>query len=562
MNEFCMPLLLRDFALSGATGTLTVRAPHPAALVGTVLFEDGVVVFARTRPEKDPTGELFMELLADAGIGTDEEDRERYEQQVAQTVVDMFHWQSAEASFHDGMGIERWPRIPLAAASLFRDGLRSVEDQALVERWVGDLDQVVGIGEDPFELAHALSSSPAPSTLLDRAERHATLRDLIAGEGGTRDDALRLVAALLFGGALEVRYAPAGAELWVGAPDSVPEGPEPAATLPFDPAEAASFWYLIESKQRAVAEAVDHYAFLEVGRRASHGDIRDAYDTLVSALDPAWARDSSSGVAEFEAEIARVRAAADRAFDVLGDPSSRSRYDEELARREQERGLRVEAPQRPVTAPLPTPSVAPRPVAPTAPLHRPQAPPLNPPLAASVPAASPVVEVAACAASGQSSVPSRPEHDANAARFVLGKVAADLPAPTLSAGDWLMRGKAYASAGDHSRAVHAFELALQGFPDEPLVHLLLGRSLRHLPDCLERAEESLMRASRLAPLSHVPQLELGLYYKSVGRPAEARTALSAALQLGPDDPRAIRALAELDDQQRRSNGLLGRLLHR
>lgn len=492
-NDFCIPQLLREFALRQATGTLLVRAPYPAALLSTVLFEEGVVVFAKTRHEQDPTGDLFLEILEVPSVSEDAEEHLWYENQVAQTVLDLFNWGSAEFDFHDGIGLNRWPRLPLPVGDLFLRGLRAVRDTSRVEAWIGDLDRVLGPGPDPFGFFETATLTPEEVFFATRFDRRTSLRDMLSCGYVEREKALRLVAAFLFAGVLETVDVQATRPL----AEQQPVAPPPAPA--YDPALVARFWYVAESKLRALEDGADHYALLEVGRRATQYEVDAAYEEHVRA----FTTNPPPGVAEhFGLELDRILSALASARAVLLDPAARAEYDRELAAHD--RGVRVDGNGK-QTATFGEHSSSP------SPRER----------------AEPVAEPAVT-------------------KVVLGRVTAAAEMPSLTPEEWIERAKQYIGVSDYERAVQALERAIEGLPGDPLAHLLLGRALSSLPDQLARAEGALARAAALAPRAATPHVELGRFYRRVGRLDEARASFELALTLRPDDEKARAALAEVE----------------
>jgi Flp pilus assembly protein TadD len=130
------------------------------------------------------------------------------------------------------------------------------------------------------------------------------------------------------------------------------------------------------------------------------------------------------------------------------------------------------------------------------------------------------------------------------------------PAPTAS--DWFTRGNQFAASGDYQRAALAYERGLSVAPDNPALHLALGRALAHLPSKRGRAEEVLRKAVELAPFSSRPYTELGLLYQAAGRKDVARKFLEKALSIKPNDILARKTLDELDGDSK-SGGLLKKL---
>ena len=351
-SEFCMPMYLRQWAQERVTGTLTVVSRDPDPSVATVLIEDGSVIFATSRRRRDPTGELFLELFHVPELDPENADEiARIRRQVIRVVAELFNTPVADATYTDGIHLSRWPKMSLSVGSVLLTGMRHVRDSQRVASWIGSPDQVFVTTKDPFSFFN-VELTPDEAFFLTRIADRVRLEDLLSMTILDRNHALRLVAALLFAGAIE----------------PVEEFPEPIAESrstvsnappPIDPNEAAIFWYRVEEKLNDIGRGVDHYGLLEVNRSESTQNIRDRYESLAREFHPDRYRFLAPAGINVEGQLDTIFDAMTTAFIVLTNPKYREIYDRQLAEQRSAGAVRVPAP---TVAPKPAPPrVAPPP---------------------------------------------------------------------------------------------------------------------------------------------------------------------------------------------------------
>lgn len=520
-TEFCMPALLRKWALERTTGTLTVSAPHPAEVVATVLVENGGVVFATVRNRRDPTGELYLMLFQAPDIDSvDPDEAAIVRAQVTTVVADLFDWAVAEIHFQDGINLIRWPHVELSHADLMLAGMRRVTDVGRVRKWLGDRDQVFVRSDDPFKLLRGASLRPEEAYLISRVEEPMTVDEICESAGMDGDIVVRTVAALLFLGVLE----PAAISRQVR--EAVPH-PKPQPTV--DPAEAARFWYQVENKLRAVEAGIDYYGLLEVERRAPLSEIEHRYNELTRSFHPEWYKHLAPLYADVDGKLDAIFKSLTAAYAVLSNPVNRQAYDRMLAGAEKQGAIRVDVPtQGRRTAPLEQQRQAPRPAEPPTPARsQPSAPPPSP--------------------SPQKAAPLAGERDA------------EQKVPELTPAEWYKRGLEFLNKKDYDRAVSAFERGLALKPQNAQLHSALGRALTLQGTKPKRAEEVLRRAIHLAPFSATPLVELGMLYLRTGRKDDAKTCFEQALTIKPDESRAQAALEQIKGAPGGTSALLKKL---
>lgn len=522
-----MPMYLRQWAQERVTGTLSVVSSEPDPSVSTILIEDGAVIFATSRRRRDPTGELFLELFHVPELDPENADEiARIRRQVMRVVAELFNTPVADVRYTDGIHLSRWPKMSLSVGSLLLAGMRQVRDGERIQSWIGSPDQVFVTTSDPFSFFN-VELSPDEAFFLTRVSDRVRLEELLSMAILDRDHALRLVAALLFSGAIEpVEDFPVAAE-------TAPAGTPPA----IDPAEAALFWYRVEEKLADIGRSVDHYGLLEVGRSESSERIRAQYESMARDFHPDRYRFLAPAGVNLEGQLDTIFDAMTTAFVVLTNPRYREIYDRQLVDQRSNEAVRV----------VPTP--VPRAGAPKAPPSRPAPVVHEPPGKAFVP--NPLPNTA------RTETPRRP------APTPAASPSASLPTGQLSPSELVERGVAWAASGDHERAVKALERAILVSPENPRLHMALGHSLVRIPSQRRRAEHVLMQCIEMSPFAVQPIVDLATLYLETGRTDDAKAMLKRAVAIKPND-RAVRELqSSLGSQDARgASGLLRRFFHK
>jgi hypothetical protein len=191
--DFCMPRLLRDWALARTTGTLTVTAPEPSDAVCTVLVEEGSVVFATRRSRRDPTGELFLEIFqVPAYDGEDADEVDIIRSQIMRVITDLFNWKSADVRFRGDIGLTRWPSLDLPLADLMRCGMLGISETDRVRSWLGSTQRRFVRSDDPFGM-FLLPLDENEEAVLAHIDTPRTVDELVETCGVTEELVIRLL---------------------------------------------------------------------------------------------------------------------------------------------------------------------------------------------------------------------------------------------------------------------------------------------------------------------------------------------------------------------------------
>jgi hypothetical protein len=663
-NEFCMPLVVRQCLRERITGTLIVSQPEFAARK-SLYVENGAVVFASSQNGNDlfgerlvrwgvitraqledalarsgQTGEKLGRALVALSVLNPSDVRLGVQRLITERVAEVFDWTSAHILFEDNLPNKGEPAIATTPEMLLLRGVQHVGDTERVRRWLGDIEQVFVPIPDPFRFFDLVSLRPEEAFIISRLDQPITPREILTLGAFDEQLVLRVVCALRFAGVLEPAPNPTKKVFWLGdgvtfdqlvtrkSPHTPPaengsNTPKPPEKPLIDPAEAARICFLVEEKIGAIADGADHYAILEVERRAQSDRIKSSYRELAKTFHP----DRHAQLVGFDADIkdrlSRIFDALTRAYSTLSNSTERATYDAELQKREHDSGVKSPGashsppPSRP-TAPPPRPApqgTVPKPIVPSPP--KPIVPPtpktISPPPRTVVPPPKPIMSRQATPKPTpppdhlkRPSSPSPNERSATrttAAPSVYEKQTPSrssersgrgdsyppvsktpqgsqrsgpqiditerfVPEPT--AVELVARGDEFAANGDHSQAARAFRKASELEPDDAYIHLALGRSLAHMKGYLKEAEKALLRAIELDSTNARPLVALAKLYLSYGRRRDARELALRALAEDPDSVEAQDLVGSLPDRDPKPNepklpdepGILRRLFKR
>jgi tetratricopeptide (TPR) repeat protein len=627
--EFCMPLVVRQCLRERVTGTLIVTR-REGAVEKSLYVENGSVVFATSRNGADllgerlvgwgvisrsqleeglgrlhETGEKLGRALVGLSILTPAEVRASVQRLITERVAEVFDWTTGEVLFDENLPGRGEPAIATTPEMLLLRGVQNVTDTERVRRWLGDLEQLFVPIPEPFRFFDELSLRPEEAYIISRLDQPLTPREILSLGSFDENLVLRVVCALRFAGVLEPAPNPTRKVFWLGdgvtfdqlvtriaartAPPPNGSAHKVEVERPtVDTTEAARVCFLVEEKLGAIADGADHYAVLEVERRAPADRIKSSYRELAKTFHPDRHAQLAGYDANIKERLSRVFDALTRAYTLLSNAGDRAAYDAELQKRDQQSAVKSPVQThtvpiarsspplpRPGTQPPPKPSAPPlKPVMPPPP--KPLSPPPPKPLS---PRPIPLTRPPSADSSRTSarSVPNEvrernPRQDAPAvgdgdrggrqSRTTdsvpsRGETKRDAPlvdlsakfAPEPTSGDLFARGDEFASKGEHSQAARAYRKALEADPENANIHAALGRSLSQLKGYHKEAEKSLMRSIELDPTNARHLVALAKLYRSFGRRRDARELATRALESDPASVEAQDLVGSLPDRE-------------
>lgn len=448
-------------------------------------------------------------------------------------------------------------RMPIA--DLLLEGIRTTRDSGRVADWLGGRDDVLELVTNPFSRFSESALGPSEGYFLSRIDRPMSVQEMLDEAAIDTEVVLRIVCAMRYAGVL----IPVSTEsAWSGdrgafaasshaGPEAVPEAVNVA-----DTDELARAFYLVEEKLRSVQAGADHYAILEVERRASVDRIKAGYRELAKTFHP----DRHAQLAAFDEDIKsrleEIFTALTTAYSVLGNQKEREAYDAKLHKTDQASGVRAPGSQPVIPTPKPPP---PRPAPPPPPpepepkptvAKGPVRPPMPIPVVSPIPKApKPPPSAAKAAEPGSVDTPKRPAPPTPPASEAPSSKPAPpvVPAakPTVQPDALYDHGAAYAESGDWERAVQALKRGIEAAPEDARMHAKLGEALASLHGLNKLAEASLRKSLELDSNCAERYVEVADVYLRFDRPEDARTLFKRAFLIDPENAAARAALVRM-----------------
>lgn len=546
-NQACsLPVHLRRCLLDRVTGSLTLLR-QDGSVAARLRVDDGMIV--------------GVELVSSPGA-----DGGQSKADVRSAIEPLFELPDMPATL-ESIAADANQDSHLPIADVLLEGIKSAKDTQRVTSWLGDLNDALELVSNPFARFSESALGPAEGYFLSRIDRSMTVQEMLDEAGIDADLALRIVCAMRYAGVL---VPVSGGKPWTGDRESYAP-PSPAGPVPVpetekhdgaDADELAQAFYLVEEKLRSVQAGADHYAILEVERRASVDKIKAGYRELAKTFHP----DRHAQLAAFDADIKsrleEIFTALTNAYSVLGNAKEREAYDAKLHKTDQASGVRAPTSQPVIPTPKPPPprppppappppepkpSVAKGPVKPPMPIpvvspvpRAPKPPPssANAPPTAPKPAEARPVEPQSRQAPPKSGPTDAPEQKPAAPKAPPAK-------PTVQPDALYDHGTAYAESGDWERAVQALKRGIEAAPEDARMHAKLGAALASLHGLNKLAEASLRKALELDSNSADRFVEVADVYLRFDRPEDARTLFKRAYLIDPENAAARSALDKL-----------------
>jgi hypothetical protein len=221
--------------------------------------------------------------------------------------------------------------INVTTASLLAAAVRTMKSEETVKQLIPDLNKYVWTAQDPLLLHQQLHLTSHEGYLLSRVNGTSTasqLQRLVPLPGG---GFYRALAVLLVAGVLELR-------------DTFPARPLEPAKVEAQPKASEEDLYTAEEKREyenvvklaAEIKYKDLYARLETSSGATQDEIHSRYLELVKLYHPDRARHEH--LRSLRNELAAIYSAVQEAYETLGKPEQRGRYEKGLlAPREEEK---------------------------------------------------------------------------------------------------------------------------------------------------------------------------------------------------------------------------------
>lgn len=530
-HAICLPAHLRRCLVDKVTGILSLKGPDADAVV-TIAVDAGVVVRIQLSPDSDTSAPTDVRSLLEP----------------------LFSLADMPASFEARSSVDH-ASSTLPLADVLLDGIKSVADTSRVSKWLGRREDVLERVSNPYERFSESTLGPTEGYFLSRIEQPMSIQSMLDDAAIDPDLALRIVCGMRYAGVLT---AVDESRPWIGTRGSFDSQDSPEIDSPsYDGTgsdELAQAFHLVEEKLRSVQSGADHYAVLEVERRASIDRIKASYRELAKTFHP----DRHALLARFDADIKSrlevIFTAVTTAYSTLSNAKDRDAYDTKLHKTDQASAFKapvaspsVPKPKPPPPPPPPVPE--PQVVAPPKPVKGPIKPPMPIPVVAPLPRRPkppPASEKPKAAA------PPPPKAQPEGWKDVTDDVTPPKPVvpvparkPTVEPDALYDHGTAYAESGDWERAVQALKRGIDAAPEDARMHAKLGAALASLHGLNKLAEASLRKSLELDSNSAERYVEVAEVYLKFDRPDDAKTLFKRAFLIDSENVEARIALGKM-----------------
>lgn len=347
-----LPTLLGELLIEGKSGVLRLAKGDQAQ---DLCVRRGRIAGVRTtaRAERSsesealpgPLGKRLGSVLEELGIR-----KHRSRQGAApalggrEALIEALSWEEGTYAFEEQPAPSadvdsRSGELPLP--EVIQETVRGPENRDDVLNALGDIDRVLRLGP---EASGALDLTPNDRLVLAGVDGVRTLRQVIERTPIALGDVQQSLFGLLFAGVVECVLPQPG-----GDATNEPPAAEPATELPADPepvaaAEAqpplatapppAVVDEASEARRLEIQDALrdlshrNHFEVLGVPRGATDLEIREAYFRLVRQFHPD--RHAEPALADLKKELEALFIRIGEAYEVLGHPRRRARYEAEL----------------------------------------------------------------------------------------------------------------------------------------------------------------------------------------------------------------------------------------
>jgi serine/threonine protein kinase/tetratricopeptide (TPR) repeat protein len=439
----------------------------------------------------------------------------------------------------------------MSTGEVILEATRRLQDPELVRRGLGDFGRVLVLSSDPLLRSQRITLTPTDGFLLSRIDGRLTIREVLSLAPVSAEDAERSLFGLLCTGTVDHlsdrpvprRTSPPPTtrphRQAASPPDVPPVTPSSPAAPPAAPAaprpapgtsEAAHAAGPPATPERPQAQALDavevrrmilgayqglafkdHFDLLGIPPTATEAETRLAYARFTRIVHPDACRDLDLDDLREQREAVFLRLS--QAYKTLFDAEARAAYEREVLQRKPRVSSPAQAPSTPPAAPPPSQPAPPAPAA--APHPRP--------------------------------APARPAEPPPAAPSVESRVE-----EAIGRAEQLIVEKMY------WEAIQQLEPMIRRAEGPLRVRARMALALAYAknPKWLRKAEEQLQAVMREDPQHVDAYLLLASIYRHGNLPTRATALYRKVLELQPDHPQALKALARQEHVEHPSGGRL------
>lgn len=315
LTKDSLPDVLRRIYMERRSGSLRLVQDHTRK---EIFFELGAMVFASSNRREDRIGETmlrhgtlsrsdfeivqshmgrgkrFGKVLIDLRLLSERELITNVTFQVLDIIYSVFNWTSGNYEFIEiEKSISDDLKLELSTASIILEGVRRIDELAVIERGLGDLNRLVGPAVNPLLRLQTLSLKPLERQIIDLAREPISLFRLLVSMKASAEATLRALYGLLCAGVLE-RFAPP--ELGRSGKLIVPEVVRQAVEEPIPIVTTARNTGSNKIDEMALRRRIEvmkarmeqgnHYDILEATAEMNREELHNAYYKLAREFHP------------------------------------------------------------------------------------------------------------------------------------------------------------------------------------------------------------------------------------------------------------------------------------
>src|SRR5450759_3561768 len=232
LKDFSLPDVFQLVTLSRKTGILRIKRADGAE--GSVWFREGDVFFAQSNWHREPLGERLVsankitpsalsralevqksegaggrrlgQILVDEGYVTDKVLEAFVQEQIQDTIFDLFRWDEGDFDFEPlpESPVEEDIGLSVSIENIIMEGSRRLEEWNRIKKKIPSMDLVFKMATAPGEGTFDISLKPAEWNLLLKTGGTRSVAQLARETGHTDFEVARVVYGLFSAGLLEV----------------------------------------------------------------------------------------------------------------------------------------------------------------------------------------------------------------------------------------------------------------------------------------------------------------------------------------------------------------------
>jgi len=294
--------------------------------MGAILYRQGRVSredLVKSVEKAKVTGKRFGTILVESGIISPEELVQTVIVQVEDIILSVFAWEEGEFRFLPGpVPTEEIVALNLSPAELILKGVKEKFSMTQVDRFLGNLDQVLNRVPQPEQLYPETQLTPFVHQILNLMDGSRTLAEIVRESQTPPEETLRTLAALKV---LELVYDESlGAAAPAPSAQAGDEGIDAALSRDI---ETSNFKEETEQLFSRLA-SINYYELLGVNRKAEKQEIVKSYTELSRKYHPDRFQDPS--LQDISDKALEIFNQITFAYTTLSNERSREEYNHSL----------------------------------------------------------------------------------------------------------------------------------------------------------------------------------------------------------------------------------------